>query len=306
MVNHVRDVSSQVRITPVIWKGIVLNLGSAFAFYAATIFVKGSIASPETYAFVRNFLGLLAMISLILIRKESLQGLPFLALSLRAIFNTLAVFTFYRSVHEGSAAKGNVLNMSYPVFVALFSGPILHEYITKKVWIIASISAIGIGLQMVAPFQNSGGFSSADIWGISSGVFAGLAVVYLRGAAKVAQPSSILLWMFGFGSCFFLPFCIQELPELPMDVWKDVLISSLCGAIGQWLLTASYSHIPAMVGSIVSSARIPIAVLCGALFLAEGFEIYSWIGALLLLVCNVFLATKSKNPDHVAQGQRSW
>lgn len=273
---------------------MILNFASAWAFYFATYFVhlgaeKGS-AGPVFYAFVRYLLGFLIFLSL-----GKIQGLklswraPRFVLS-RSIFNTVAVFCFYQAVALGSTGKANVLNMTYPAFVALFAGLILGEYPDKRTLIIVAISMIGILISLTEPVIEYGGFSFSDFWGLASAILAAFAVIALRGARKESDSSIILIWMFGFGTFALLPFSLGAIKSFPGPDVLYILSSAILGVLGQWFLTLSYKHIDATAGSVISSSRIPIAVLAGFFLLSEPFSIPVWSGALFIFLANLLLA----------------
>ncbi|MCB1165390.1 MAG: DMT family transporter [Leptospiraceae bacterium] len=275
--------------------GILLNAASALSFYFATFFVRvGTLSNPEipsqAYAFVRYLTGF--FFSIYLFRRA---GLTFRlkvpnALYFRAIFNTLALLFFYESVASGNAATANVLNMTYPAFVALLAIPLLSEIPDRRMLLVLVFSLTGIGIYVLTPLIRSGTISHSDLWGLGSGLLAALAILALRGAAMQARAEEILLWMFGIGSIATLPIVLSDIPDLlsPSVIW--VFLSALLGIAGQWLLTRSYEHLSATAGSIVSSLRIPIALIAGFFLLQEVPGLSGVLGAALIFAGNLFLA----------------
>ncbi|MEQ8350175.1 MAG: DMT family transporter [Leptospiraceae bacterium] len=275
--------------------GILLNAFSALSFYFATFFVRlGALydeaLASELFAFVRYLLGF--FFSIYLFRRA---GLPFrwkvpVPVYLRAIFNTLALLFFYEAVATGPAGTANVLNMTYPAFVALFAIPIFREIPDRRMLVVLAFSLGGIGLYVFYPLYETGNISKPDLWGIGSGLLAAIAILSLRGAAMQARSEEILLWMFALGTVASLPLAYSSLEQMLHPGGLFVLASACLGVAGQWSLTRSYAYLSATAGSIVSSLRIPIALVAGFFLLQEIPGLSGAIGASLIFVGNLFLA----------------
>ncbi len=320
-------------------KGRALNFASAWAFYVATVWLhlgtgitNGDANLPASfYAFTRYALGFavfgtaFACSAYLARRAENdsrsndasdpgrsgrLHARRFLIA--RGLFNLMALLCFYQSVAAGATGTANVLNMTYPAFVAMLAGPLLGERPDRRTLQLVTLAVSGVLLLIfVVPEQNlaggaaglslPGGFAlrqpgAADLWGIASGLAAGFAIVSLRGAARVAGPIEILCWMFGIGTLALLPVHLGDAwqlmvapGDLPREVWF-VLGSASCGILGQWTLSISYRYLDAPTGSVISASRIPIALFMGALFLGETLGLAAWLGAGLILLSNLLLA----------------
>ena len=273
--------------------GLFLNLLSALAFYLATVFVHlglpGSGVSPEFFASVRYCTGFVLFAAVLrLSRRKEIRG-PMRFVLLRALFNVGAVVCFYRSVAGGETGQANVLNMTYPMFVAVLAPRLLGERVSMAVYALAALCGLGIIVHLIDRLP---GFAlmGAESWGLLSGFLAAFAIVSLRGAARVARIERILAYMFGLGFLTLIPFTFRDWLNAGAAVWPMALGSASFGIAGQYLLTISYVRIDATTGSIISSARIPIAVAAGFLFLAEPFSLPGWVGAALIFASNLLLA----------------
>ncbi|MCR9141839.1 MAG: DMT family transporter [bacterium] len=310
--------------------GQLLNFASAWAFYLATVFLhlggQGGELPPTFYAFTRYVLGFAIFGTWFALERRNLAergpgAVRFLIL--RGVFNLLALVCFYQSVAAGATGKANVLNMTYPAFVALLAGPMLGEAPDRRTVALVALAVAGMLLNIFEWNDGLGMPSAADAWGIASGVAAGFAIVSLRGAARVASPVEILCWMFGLGAIALLPFNLSEIAwlverlsevfytptraEIELEAgatfarhWSRELLfvfaSAGCGILGQWSLSISYRYLDASSGSVISASRIPIALIAGFLFLGESAALWPWLGAALILLSNILLATR-RVPD---------
>ena len=124
---------------------------------------------------------------------------------------------------------------------------------------------------------------------------AGLSIVCLRGAARERDASLILFWLFLLGTLLSFPLCYQELKLLKLKNSSYIVFSALCGVGAQWLLTLSYSRLEAVTGSLISTIRIPLALLMGLLLLGESFLWNEYLGAAVIFMCNILLAFRLPN-----------
>lgn len=99
--------------------------GSAFCFYLATAIIRWADPyveiSTSYFAFSRFLLGFVVVCVTMLIGGHRLKPKNYHYLFGRTAANTVAVFCFYKAVTVGSLAEANILNMTFPLFVALFS-----------------------------------------------------------------------------------------------------------------------------------------------------------------------------------------
>ncbi|MCB1168962.1 MAG: EamA family transporter, partial [Leptospiraceae bacterium] len=140
------------------------------------------------------------------------------------------------------------------------------------------------------PVYDTGSISRSDLWGIGSGLLAAVAILSLRGAAMQARAEEILLWMFAVGSLASFPLALNNVDQLLTASAGYVFASASLGVAGQWLLTRSYQYLSATAGSIVSSLRIPIALVAGFFLLQEVPGLSGVLGAAFIFTGNLFLA----------------
>lgn len=280
---------------------ILLNIASAFFFYGATVAVYRGIdvagdqsVGALSYAFLRNLIGFLFYLVFFTLNPQKMKFRVPPVLFIRAVFNALALFAFYLSVQYGNAGRANVLNMTYPVFVAMLSGPLLAEKPDRMTLIMLGLGMIGLFMHfsdaLIAPQSDQ---IIGDLFGVFSGITAAVAVLALRGAARVAGSSLILLWMFGTGTVLSFPIIMHQIPQMFGAELPFLLLSAACGLLGQWTLTESYRNLDATTGSVLSGLRIPIALVSGLLFLDEPTSIMALLGGALIFSGNLLLAFKS-------------
>ncbi len=270
-------------------------LGSALCFYLATAVIHWGQSfvqlEASLYTFARFVLGFIIVAASMLLRGQRPQCHHAHYIIGRTLTNTIAVYCFYKAVDVGSVAEANILNMTYPLFVALFSWFMLRHQRDVVALGIVALASIGIWL-ILAPGMS--GIQGQSWWGLLSGIFAGFAIIYLNLSRQYHDSQTILLFMFGPGALLMLPLLDKPL-ILPSPIEAFFLLAcSLAGVAGQYLLTYGFLYVTAVEGAVISSSRILLAALLGPLLVADPPLGWSgWIGALIIFVANIALALRT-------------
>lgn len=279
-------------------RGIVFILCSALLFYLATFFVRlasSEFAAPGSwYTAARFALGLPLFYVFFHRRRVAVQNRIWL--SLRAACNVLAVVFFLYAAHFGSVMNANVLNMTYPAFVALLSPIFIGEKNKVTAWL--SVAAAITGAALITTGGSVLQFQKADILGLASGITAGVGVMSLRQIRKTDSTFNVLYYTFLLGTAVTLLLVPAETlltPDLNTSAagpkfWLLLLASGVCGVLGQWVFTYGFAWVGAVEGSILSSSRILIALAFGLFYFNEAFTLSAGLGAVLVLASNIFLS----------------
>ncbi len=269
-------------------------LGSAFFFYLATLIIRWAAADVEIssayFVFARFLLGFVVVSATMLLQQQSVKPRNHHYLIGRAVTNTAAVFCFYKAVEVGSVAQANILNMTYPLFVALFSWFFLRGQRDLMAFVIVLVAFVGIWMVLAPGDMNLG---SGSLWGMASGITAAAAIIYLNISRQFHDSQTILLYMFGLGMLFMLLFFYDAIFWPNSTELVFLLGCSVAGVLGQYLLTYGFLFVTAVEGSILSSSRILMAALLGPLLVADPvLTATGWIGAFLIFSANASLALR--------------
>jgi drug/metabolite transporter (DMT)-like permease len=274
--------------------GLIAVFGSAFFFYLATLIIRWAAPhvtiSSSYFVFARLLLGFLVVCTSMLLRKQRLHPRKYSLLIGRTLGNTTAVFCFYKAVESGSVAEANILNMTYPLFVAVFSWFFLRGQ--RDLWsmLIVTVAFVGVWL-VLAPGDLSAGWD--NLWGLSSGIAAAAAIIFLNLSRQYHDSQTILFFMFGLGAILMLIFFHDAIFVPNGEELFYLLSCSVAGVLGQYLITYGFLYVTAVEGSIISSSRILLAALLGPVLVADpSLTVTGWSGALLIFFANVTLALK--------------
>ena len=275
--------------------GCVCVFCSAFFFYLATVIVKraridGLQIDPAFFVFARFLLGFITVLLLMALKKKRVRIVKKHYLIGRTIANCIAVYCFFKGVDLTSVAQANILNMTYPLFITLFSWIFLKEQRDAIAILIVILAFSGVWL-ILAPEDMK--FHLDSLWGLASGISAAIAIMYLNVSRQVHDTETILFFLFGLGSVliYVVFFNKIHLPQ-PFEL-KYLLYCSFASIAGQYLITIGFKYVTAVEGGIISSTRILLAALLGP-FLAmdPALTATGWTGAFLIFAGNVYLTVR--------------
>ena len=274
--------------------GGIAVFASAFGFYLSTVVIRWSQAdvsiAPSYFVFARFLIGFIVVCAIMACRRQLPRPRSYHLLLGRTVFNCVAVYCFYMAVKFTSVAEANILNMTYPVFVALISWTWLREQQDPVALVMVVVAFAGIWL-ILAPGKID--FKTANLWGLASGLSASLSMTYLNVSRQYHDTNTVLFFMFGLGA--LLIFTVFHGDFFWPDS-RELYYLGLCaafGVAGQFLLTIGFRYVTAVDGSIISSMRILLAALLGPFVVGElPLNASGWVGALLLFGANALLAVR--------------
>jgi len=274
--------------------GYLAVLGSAFCFYLATVIIRWSKVyisiEPSFFVFVRFLIGFIMICVIMVFKKQPPSAHRYHLLLGRTLANCIAVYCFYQAVDLTSLASANILNMTYPLFIALFTWLFFKEQRDMvTIWVVG-IAFTGIGL-ILEPW--SIGLNLYDFWGLASGVSASFAIIYLNVSRQYHDSETILFYMFGIGTLIIYILFHRQIHFSSLSEAYYLLLCSLFGIGGQYLLTYGFRYITAVEGGIISSTRILLAALLGPIIASDpALSLTGWTGAFLIFGANVYLAIR--------------
>lgn len=275
--------------------GCLCIFGSAFFFYLSTVIIKWSLIKglqidTASFVFARFLLGFITVSILMVIKKKKISVKKKRYLIGRTIANCVAVYCFFKGVEVTSVSQANILNMTYPLFVAIFSWIFLKEQRDLIAILVAVFAFAGIWL-ILSPGKMS--FQVNSLWGLASGISAAIAIMYLNLSRQVHDTDTILFFLFGLGSVIIFIFFFNKM-HLPQSSELNYLFScSLSAIMGQYLITLGFKYVTAIEGGIISSTRILLAALLGPVIAMDpALSVSGWTGAFLIFTGNVYLTLR--------------
>jgi len=151
--------------------GCLAISASAAFFYISTVFIRWAesevLIDASFFVFFRFMMGFFVICMILVLQKRSTKPRRYDLLIGRMVFNCIAVYCFYRAVTATSVAEANILNMTYPIFLAVSTWFILKEQRDFVGIVMVFVAFAGIWL-ILSPGSISPNLQ--NLWGLASGV----------------------------------------------------------------------------------------------------------------------------------------
>jgi drug/metabolite transporter (DMT)-like permease len=264
---------------------------SALFFALSTLlakFAQQGGASSSMITFLRFAIGLGVLLLYMALLRTKIEPRNPIVLILRGVFNLIAVFLFYYAIKFTTITNANLLNMTYPVFVAFMAPVFLHEHLSLREWLILLVAGIGIYIIINPNFQH---VNIGDLIGLGAGFAAALAIIMLCFARQSNHTATVLLFMFVVGTLLSWPAVLNEdMSKYTRETWWYLLACGVTGVVGQFAITTGFKYLSAIAGSITGMTRVVIAAVLGLLFLGEIPTWHVVVGSAILFAAIIWLA----------------
>ncbi len=267
---------------------------SAFCFYFSTVVIRWSrdvvTIDAAYFVFARFLLGFLTVCAAMAIKRQGPVAKRYDLLIGRTVGNCIAVFCFFQAVHYTSVAEANILNMTYPMFIAIMSWLFLRDQRDPVALIMAGVALGGVWL-ILRPDRM--GLCVYSLWGLSSGISGAVAIFCLNLSRRYHDSNTVLFYMFGLGTILiYILFHAKIFWPNPTVLYYLALCGGT-GVVGQFLLTLGFRYVTAVEGGVISSSRILLAAVLGPFLAAEPLlSLVGWVGAAMIFGANVVLAIR--------------
>jgi drug/metabolite transporter (DMT)-like permease len=280
---------------PLIFDQLVL-FSSALAYYFNSVVVAHSTKTTDLtagfFTFGRAFLGSLVVSVLILFRGGIERPKEPRYMIFRAFAYFFATMTFFETITRLGPALGNLLNLTYPLFLAFFALKTGDD--SRTIFgTIVSVIAVFLGITMVLQPVSAELDLTACLIGLSSGLAGAFSIASLRRARSHNSTDVILMFLFWISLPLSLLFFWREiywpnLRELNLLFW-----GSLFGLLGQYLITLGSKRLSSTESGVISQSRILIAALCGSLFgLDKPLNFMALVGIGIIFIANIYLVAR--------------
>lgn len=236
--------------------------------------------------FIRSLVIALAVIIFTRFRGTSLKMNDPKKMFLRCLVGLIAMVLYFSALSLIPIGQAVTLQYTAPLFVALLSGSLIREKVSTSVLISLFTAFIGIIL-IVSPDLDS--IDPNALLALGSGLFAGLAYIFVRDLRKTDSPSTVVFWFAAFS---VVGSVIQAAPELTNLTWE--MLAALVGigvgaGGGQVGITMAYHQANAAWVSAFSYLTVIIATIYGIILFDEVLSTKIIIGGLLIIGSGVAL-----------------
>ena len=261
----------------------IILAGVGFSFMNVFVRLSGDLPTIEK-AFFRNLVA--AFIALVVLIRSDLglhyekQHIPMLFM--RSICGTLGIMCNFYAVDHMNIADASILNKLSPFAAVVFSIFLLKEKASLKQY--AALIGVFIGaLFVIKPSMNFADFAPGLI-GFTGGMGAGAAYAAVRYLSNHgAKNPQIVFFFSAFSTLVMLPFMIAFYKPMSFFQLFCLLMAGASAAVGQFSITAAYSHAPAKEISIFDYSQIITSAILGFIFFSQIPDALSFIGYAIII-----------------------
>jgi len=279
--------NTPLRATITVLLGATL-LGSMGAWGRAVYRFEGD---PMVVVTWRAIIGVAALAGILAALRPRLLRVPLTAIPFFLAYGffgvTLNFWSYFSAVKHTTLAVAITLLYTYPMFVALFSGVVLGERLTRVKLCAAGLTVLGSSL--VAQIHQAE-FLRVNLRGILFGLLTALsmAVYSILGKRAVARyaPWTVVLYAFAGGGLFLAIGSGSGLlaaRDYPPVAWLWILSLALIPSLGGYaLFTLGLRDLPASRVSIIATWEVVTAAILGWLFFGEHLTPVQMLGAVFV------------------------
>ncbi|MGH8119640.1 MAG: DMT family transporter [Gammaproteobacteria bacterium] len=265
-----------------------------FALMGVAVRYSSATLPNEMVVFLRNVFGLMFLLPWIL-----RHGFPRLATQrlsahvVRALSGLSAMYCFFYAIAHLQLAKAVLLNYSSPLFIAIIALVWLKEKASTQIMVALALGFIGICF-ILKP--DTGILNQAAWVGLLSALFAAISMVSIRDLSRT-EPTMRIVFYFSVTATLVSAVPILWVWQAPsLHVAWAMAGAGLAATLGQLFLTYSYSQAPAPQISPYTYSTVVFAAISGWIFWDERPDVYSVLGALLVISAGIITLQRRSMP----------
>lgn len=204
---------------------------------------------------------------------------------IRGVLTLAAMLCGFTAVIKIPLAQATAIGFSQVLFVTIAAVLILKEVVDVRRWIATLMGFVGV-LVMLRP--GGEGLDVYALLAVGGALFSAGITVSVRMLAATERTDTILIWQ---GLVLVAALAVPAwLWWVPPDAtqWFWLILLSLFGTAGQWLITRAYQVGEAAALAPIDFSRLLLASLTGFVFFAEIPALSTWIGAAIVVAATLY------------------
>lgn len=254
---------------------------------------------PAETVFARFFLGLFFIAAICIARKRFLTTQQPGILLLRGLLGGTAVLLYFTSIQNSGAARGTLLNYTYPVWANLFS-VFLGRRPSAWFWLGLAVALLGLWL-LIVPESGWGSapFGIGEASGMASAFLSGAAVLTVKQLRKTDETLTILA---SFSVCgLLLSLFFFEGNSLALLLAPEALLLGIAVAViaffGHLFFTRGYRGMTVQNATVLSLSVPVVAAFVGVALLGERLSARLVLGGFLILLSTAAVLLQKSPPE---------
>ena len=182
-------------------------------------------------------------------------------------------------------AETHAIFASYPLIIAMLSGPILGEYVGWRRWLAISVGFIGI---LIILNPGNGIFSPYALVPLAGAILFALYGLLTRYVGQYDNSSTSFFWTGVVGSIAMTIVGLNFWDPVSKSDWSIMLLLSASGVVGHYLLIKCYEVAEASAVQPFAYLQLIWASMIGIIIFGEQITTNVLIGACIIVGAGLF------------------
>lgn len=272
-------------------RGKLSIVAAAFFYSSGTILTKwlSKTYDPVFLTLTDFAVGIVFILSWFLIRRRKVVIRDWKWLIVRGVLGAAATITFFVALSIGDSGRTTLLNMTYPLFAAVYGFLFFREKLSVFHFVSLALCFAGV---MFVFYDGSKLSAIGDLLALLSGALGGITVHFIKKSRTNNEAVTVYLALCVFGFLASLPKACWIAKVTPA-VGLILLGKGLIYLIAQTVSTYGYRFITATTASIIAYINIPLTLALSLWIAREKMNGKFVIGA-VLLVTGLVVATLTR------------
>jgi drug/metabolite transporter (DMT)-like permease len=189
---------------------------------------------------------------------------------------------------------GQVVSIEFtmPIWTAILASGFLGERLTRWKMLAIVLGLVGVAV-IVRPGTSE--INPGQLIALSAAVGFGISIAMMKSLTRTEHTVAIIFWMLVVQSAAGILPAIYLWQWPSTSAWCWIVVIAFCGTFSHFCMARAMLHADATIVVPMDFLRVPLTATAGWLLYAERLDIYTVLGAVLILTGNL-LNLKSADP----------
>ncbi len=190
------------------------------------------------------------------------------------------------------------IEFTMPIWTAILAVSFLGERLNAR-----RIGAVVLGLVGVAVIvrPDAGHLEAGQLIALAAALGFGVSLIMVKALTRTESAVAIIFWMLVVQSAIGLVPALWVWQAPPVAVWPWIVVIAICGTYSHYCMTRALRHADATMIVPMDFLRVPLSALAGWLIYAEAVDVFTVMGAGLILAGNLLnLGGNWRRPNRAA------
>jgi drug/metabolite transporter (DMT)-like permease len=209
----------------------------------------------------------------------------------RAGFSASGTVLFYLTFALLPVAVATTLTFTQALFITIMAAVLLREYVGPRRVIAIIVGFIGVLIVIRPGFVE---FDPKIFVALAAALAASALMIVTRSLGQTEHRFAIMAYSAGFGFCFLLPYALVYWKPVDDDLWPMIIVLSLCGTIGQFLMIGAYKMAEASALAPIDYVRLVYAVVAGYVIFSEVPDFWTYVGSAVIILSALYTSHREQ------------